>query len=151
MELVVSTAIMGTLAAFSIPALLQTQQGSNKAKTLDNINIIGASIINKYMELAPNGTAAGGAIAEFASTELLAANPLVATTEVIYSSIDTVLYGDLFPPGKLPVSPFGGGYQITGVAAGAASWTNGVLTITQNPALTVEDGDQAGISVTFKP
>ena len=149
MELVVSTAIMGTLAAFSIPAMLETQQSANKSKTIDNINIIGSSIINKYMEVAPNGSGLS-AIAVF-NTDLSSINPLIATTAIVFSTGDTVYYGDLFPPGKLPESPFGGGYRISGVSAGSASWTNGVLEIITNPSVTVADADQDGITVTFKP
>ena len=167
MELVVSTAIIGTLAAFAVPSYIEAGNKAKGAKSLDNINTIGAGILNAYSRVAGEGTSDGNAIAKFNAAIV---SPLDDNDGIIiyYDGIGDVTikmgvdgidnYGNLIPaifPNGVPESPFGGKYLITVDAAGIATWglSGGVITlnVTQTPQLTITDPVHTNISASFSP
>jgi prepilin-type N-terminal cleavage/methylation domain-containing protein len=153
MELVVSTAIIGTLAAFAVPSYIKAGNKSKGAKSLDNINNIGAGILQAYSRVASNGDGTQ-AIATFVNHTSVTSGLNV----IQYDSLGTVkyiTYDDIFP-GGVPVSPFTRANYVVSVSeTGEASWTiNGdqvVLTVTKVPQLTISDPEFSNIQNTFSP
>ena len=152
MELVVSTAIMGTLAAVAIPAYLETSESAKGTKANDTMNTIGSAIINSYMGVADQGSSGGFDIAEFTTTTTPIA--LTNTLGVInYGTSSTIDMDDIFPSG-VPISPFGSGWtiQVIGTTAGAATWGGNppVLTFTEAPTFVLADAVQTNLNKTFQ-
>lgn len=156
MELVVTTAIMGTLAAFAIPKYLETSQSAKGTKSIDNVNAIGSALLQAYQGVAAQGVAPN-AIATFSAT---VGDTLKVGTDVVeYDSSGTTVYlnvEDIFPGGA-PKSPFNDEYYIvSAVTPGAATWTvtgGGivVLNVTQQPSITIRDPEFTNIKNTFTP
>lgn len=154
-ELVVTIAIVGTLAAFAIPSYIEAGNNAKGAKSLDNLNNIGAALVMEYIKRAPFGDGTN-AIATFSAT---AGDTVKAETQVIkYLDSGTeafVTFGDIFP-GGVPESPFDNRkYVITAVTSGAGEWTSsgGIVTlrVTVQPAITIEDPSFSQISNIFTP
>ena len=156
MELVVTTAIMGTLAAFAIPKYLETSQSAKGTKSIDNVNAIGGAILQVYQDVAANGIGTN-AIATFSAA---VGDTLKFGTDVIqYDSLGTTAtidVEDIFPGGA-PKSPFNDEYYIvSAVTPGTATWTvsgGGIVTleVTQQPSLTIRDPQFSNIKNTFTP
>lgn len=155
MELVVTTAIVGTLAAFAIPSYIEAGNNAKGVKSLDNLNNIGAALVMEYLKRAPFGDGTN-AIATFSAT---AGDTVKAETQVIkYLDKGTesfVTFGQIFP-GGVPESPFDNQkYVITEVTSGSGAWTasGGIVTLTVSiqPAITIEDPSFSQISNTFTP
>ena len=155
MELVVSTAIIGTLAAFAVPSYIQANNKAKGAKSLDNVNIIGSAILNAYSRVASYGGPNGNAIAILnTAAPFDGSRQPITTDQIIISTQDTVTIGEIFPNG-LPASPFGNGYRVKVNAAGSATYamSNGILTliVSQKPTFQVFDAAQTNISANFTP
>lgn len=156
MELVVSTAIIGTLAAFAVPSYIQANNKAKGAKSLDNVNIIGSAILNAYSRVANQGGRSGNAIATLNTSSPFDGSGLPSTTDsIIFTADGGLTLGDIFPNG-LPASPFGQGYMITVNQAGNGSYTmssDGILTLTvsQKPQFEVKDVARNVIKRTFTP
>ncbi|MFQ6677182.1 MAG: type II secretion system protein [Fidelibacterota bacterium] len=155
MELVVTTAIVGTLAAFAVPSYIEAGNNAKGAKSLDNVNNIGSAIIQEYIKRAPYGDGTN-AIATFAA---VADDSVKAETQVIKylnNGVETfVTFADIFP-GGVPESPFDNReYLISAVTAGAGEWTTSggivTLTVTTQPSITIEDPSFSQIANTFTP
>jgi len=156
MELVVTTAIMGTLAAFAIPKYLETSQSAKGTKSIDNVNAIGSAILQAYQNVAANGVGSN-AIATFS---IAVDDTLKTGTDIIeYDSLGTTVtldVEDIFPGGA-PKSPFNDEYYVvSAVTPGAATWTvsgGGIVTldITQQPSITIRDPQFTNIKNTFTP
>ena len=155
MELVVTTAIVGTLAAFAVPSYIEAGNNAKGAKSLDNLNTIGSAVVQEYIKRAPYGDGTN-AIATFAAT---AGDTVSANTNVI-KFLDNgteafVTFGDIFP-GGVPESPFDNReYIISAVTPGAGTWTTSggivTLTVTTQPSITIEDPSFSEITNTFTP
>ena len=154
-ELVVSTAIMATLAAVAIPAYLETQESAKGTKAMDTMNTIGTAIINAYMQVADQGSTNGIAIAEF--TPAPTWTDIVTGLAIInYSSASTFDIEDIFPSG-VPSSPFtasGAGWQIQVIAdaEGKATWGGNppILTMVEAPTFALRDKVQTTLTATFQ-
>ena len=155
MELVVTTAIVGTLAAFAVPSYIEAGNNAKGAKSLDNLNNIGSAIIQEYIKRAPYGDGTN-AIATFAA----AANDSVKIETQVIKFLDNgteafVTFADIFP-GGVPESPFDNReYIISAVTPGAGEWTTSggivTLTVTTQPSITIEDPSFSEIANTFTP
>ncbi len=169
MELVVSTAIMGTLAAVAIPSFVEQGQAAKGAKSLDNINNIGAALLSQYALVAGEGDATEivnstpSAIATFnedLNSTQGTGDPILNTETVVFyasgTGADVITWNDLLPAG-IPVSPFDGvtAYAITASVAGYADWTltGGTVQLTNVviPLITIHDPTQPEIQNTFTP
>ncbi len=156
MELVVTTAIMGTLAAFAIPKYLETSQSAKGTKSIDNVNAIGSAILKAYQDVAANGVGTN-AIATFVASS---GDTLKTGLSIIeYDSLGTtknIKVENIFP-GGIPKSPFNDEYYVVGTTTpGAAEWTVSsggivVLKITQQPSITIQDPQFTNIKNTFTP
>ena len=125
MELVVTVAIIGTLAVFAVPAYLDAQQNGKANKALEVMNMIGSATVNKYTSVAHYGIGSS-ALARLVSTngewiELLDDTPLIQYDRGGVTR--TVLTTDLFKDG-VPKSPFGAGweFQVFADSIGSAHW-----------------------------
>jgi len=155
MELVVTTAIVGTLAAFAVPSYIEAGNNAKGAKSLDNLNTIGSAILQEYAKVAPLGVGSN-AIATFSvSTN----DSVTAGRKVItYDSLGTTAYikfSDIFP-GGVPQSPFDNDkYEISTSTPGAGAWTMSgdhvILTLTEKPSITIRDRTITTIINTFTP
>jgi prepilin-type N-terminal cleavage/methylation domain-containing protein len=154
MELVVTVAIIGTLAVFAVPAYLDAQQNGKANKALEVMNMIGSAVVNKYTAVAHHGYA-GSAISSLVTTggSWIA---LENTTELIRYDIGqddfVIITRDLFKDG-VPNSPFGSGWEIR-IAAdsiGTATWLGDppTLNISSHPAFSIRDGSQTQVRATY--
>jgi len=157
MELVVSTAIIGTLAAFAVPSYISAGNKAKGAKSLDNVNVIGSAILMEYNRVVSEGDAGGNAIATFSITANTVLDTLSNPEIISYGSDGngSIKVKDIFPSG-VPKSPFNeSAYLVTTVTPGAASWSISgglvALTITQRPSITIQDPAQSVIKGTFTP
>ena len=147
MELVVTVAIIGTLAVFAVPAYLDAQQNGKANKALETMNTIGSAIVNKYTSVAHYGIGTS-ALAQLNSTGS-AWIPLTDVTILIKydrgSGVVNVLTTDLFKDG-VPKSPFGSGWEffVHDDSVGAASWSGNPpeLNITSQPMFKIRDKNQ---------
>ena len=155
MELVVTTAIVGTLAAFAIPSYLEAGNNAKGVKSLDNVNNIGSALVMEYIKRAPYGDGTN-AIATFSAT---AGDTVKIETQVIkYLDKGTesfITFGMIFP-GGVPESPFDNQtYVISDVESGSGEWvaSGGIvsLEVTIQPSITIEDPSFSQISNTFTP
>ena len=150
MELVVTVAIIGTLAVFAVPAYLDAQQNGKANKALETMNMIGSAIVNKYTSVAHlgNGTSA---IASMKATDAWV--DLESLTEVIeYNPDQTVTMLLLFKDG-VPKSPFGSGWQfyVATDSSGYATWSGDppVLQLDNHPAFKIRDKNQIEVTATY--
>ncbi len=149
MELVVTVAIIGTLAAFAVPAYLDAQQNGKANKALETMNTIGSAIVNKYTSVSHYGIGTS-ALAQLVTTggsdtyvDLLDATQLIkydrGAGEV------TILVTDLFKDG-VPKSPFGAGWEfaVSPDSIGGASWGGDPpeLIMTSHPMFKIRDKNQ---------
>jgi len=149
MELVVTVAIIGTLAAFAVPAYLDAQQNGKANKALETMNTIGSAIVNKYTSVSHYGIGTS-ALAQLMST---GGNntyiPLLDDTELIQydrgAGPVTILVTDLFKDG-VPKSPFGAGWEIavSPDSVGGATWSGDPpeLNMTSHPMFKIRDVNQ---------
>ncbi|MBC8374771.1 MAG: prepilin-type N-terminal cleavage/methylation domain-containing protein [FCB group bacterium] len=147
MELVVTVAIIGTLAAFAVPAYLDAQQNGKANKALETMNTIGSSIVNKYTSVAHYGIGSS-ALAQLNSTGSDWIDLEDATVIIKYdrgNGIVSVVTTDLFKDG-VPKSPFGAGWQfyVHDDSTGEASWSGNPpeLLITKVPMFKIRDTNQ---------
>ena len=154
MELVVTVAIIGTLAVFAVPAYLDAQQNGKANKALEVMNMIGSAVVNKYTAVAHHGYQSS-AISSLVSTGG-AWLPLENTTQLIQYDLSgtptVVVTQHLFKDG-VPNSPFGSGWEIR-VAAdsiGTANWLGDppALNISSHPAFSIRDGSQTQVRATY--
>jgi prepilin-type N-terminal cleavage/methylation domain-containing protein len=154
MELVVTVAIIGTLAVFAVPAYLDAQQNGKANKALEVMNMIGSAVVNKYTAVAHHGYQSS-AISSLVTTGG-SWIPLESTTELIQYDIAgipyTVYTRDLFKDG-VPNSPFGSGWEIRVAAdsTGVANWIGDppTLNISSHPAFSIRDGSQTEVRATY--
>lgn len=147
MELVVTVAIIGTLAAFAVPAYLDAQQNGKANKALETMNTIGSAIVNKYTSVAHYGIGTS-ALAKLYSTGSAWTDLLDETIIIQYdrgSGIRSVVTTDLFKDG-VPKSPFGSGWEfyVHADSTGEASWSGNPpeLLITSVPMFKIRDKNQ---------
>ena len=149
MELVVTVAIIGTLAAFAVPAYLDAQQNGKANKALETMNTIGSAIVNKYTSVSHYGIGSS-ALAQLMSTGGADTYvDLLDNTELIQydrgSGAVTILVTDLFKDG-VPKSPFGAGWEIavSPDSVGGASWGGDPpeLIMTSHPMFKIRDKNQ---------
>ena len=153
MELVVTVAIIGTLAVFAVPAYLDAHQNGKANKALETMNLIGAAVVNKYTAVAHRGNNDdASAIASLVSTggAWLA---LSDSLDIIKHNPGTAInMRDLFKDG-VPDSPFGSGWeiQIADTAIGVATWSGEPpsLEILNNPRFKIRDVNQPSITATY--
>ncbi|MFQ6607306.1 MAG: type II secretion system protein [Fidelibacterota bacterium] len=155
MELVVTTAIVGTLASFAIPSYIEAGNKSKGVKSLDNINNIGAAVLQEYIKRAPFGDGTE-AIATFAATAGDTVKSDVQVIKFLDNGTETfVTFGEIFP-GGLPESPFDNQkYLVTAVTPGAGEWTisGGIVTlnVTVQPSIEISDPSFSEITNVFTP
>ncbi len=149
MELVVTVAIIGTLAAFAVPAYLDAQQNGKANKALETMNTIGSAIVNKYTSVSHYGVGTN-ALAELVSTGGNEAFiPMLDNTELIKydrgSGPVTIVMTDLFKDG-VPKSPFGAGWElaISPDSIGGATWGGDPpeLIMNSHPMFKIRDASQ---------
>ncbi len=157
MELVVSTAIIGTLAALAVPSYMSAGNKAKGAKSLDNVNVIGSAILQEYNRVVAEGDAGGNAIATFQITAGTVLDTLTNPEVISYGSdgAGSIKVKDIFPAG-VPKSPFNEGfYVVAAVTPGAAIWSLSgglvALTITQRPSITIQDPAHSVIQGKFTP
>ncbi|MCK4448048.1 MAG: type II secretion system protein [Candidatus Marinimicrobia bacterium] len=103
-ELVVSTAIMGTLAAVAVPSYIATQAKTKATKTMVNIASIGQAVGEEFNALV--GELGEVNLNQAKDTPFEVTN-LANCTILADSDGDTSMsFIDLFPSG-VPLSPFG--------------------------------------------
>lgn len=151
MELVVTVAIIGTLAVFAVPAYLDAQQNGKANKALETMNMIGSAIVNKYTSVAHLGNGSS-AIASLTSTGGAWVD-LESTTSVIeYNPSQTVTMLKLFKDG-VPKSPFGSGwqYRVVDDSSGYATWGGDppALQLTNHPAFQIRDKNQTEVTEAY--
>lgn len=154
MELVVTVAIIGTLAVFAVPAYLDAQQNGKANKALEVMNMIGSAVVNKYTAVAHHGYQTS-AISSLVSTGGSWVSLEHSTTLIQYDiggTPYTVLTRDLFKDG-VPNSPFGSGWEIRVAAdsVGTANWIGDppTLNISSHPAFSIRDGSQTEVRATY--
>ncbi|NQV30112.1 MAG: prepilin-type N-terminal cleavage/methylation domain-containing protein [Candidatus Marinimicrobia bacterium] len=149
MELVVTVAIIGTLAAFAVPAYLDAQQNGKANKALETMNTLGSAIVNKYTSVSHYGIGTS-ALAQLISTGGADTYiPLLDNTQLIQfdrgAGPVTVVVTDLFKDG-VPKSPFGGGWEfaVSPDSVGGASWGGDPpeLIMTSHPMFKIRDANQ---------
>ncbi|MBC8191064.1 MAG: prepilin-type N-terminal cleavage/methylation domain-containing protein [Candidatus Marinimicrobia bacterium] len=154
MELVVTVAIIGTLAAFAVPAYLDAQQNGKANKALETMNTIGSSIVNKYTSVAHYGIGSS-ALAQLNTTGGTWTELLDETIIIKYdrgSGVVSVVTTDLFKDG-VPKSPFGSGWEfyVHDDSTGEASWSGNPpeLLITKVPMFKIRDKNQPLVSAEY--
>ncbi len=103
-ELVVTTAIMGTLAAVAIPSYIETQAKAKSEKTMSNISEIGSKLGQLYQELS-------GEFGEMNLVGTLNTSISIDSTTAILQDAPSganvsKIWGDIYADG-IPTSPFG--------------------------------------------
>lgn len=150
MELVVTVAIIGTLAVFAVPAYLDAQQNGKANKALEVMNMIGSAIVNKYTSVAHYGYQSS-AISSLVTTggswvPIEDLTPLINYHTA--AGDQQVIMNQLFKDG-VPKSPFGAGWEIriTADSTGVAQWIGDppTLNIQQHPAFSIRDGSQTQV------
>jgi len=127
-ELVVTTAIMGTLAAVSIPSYIETQAKAKSEKTMSTISEMGQKLGQVYNELSGQY---GGMIllGESTSDGATIYDDTPALAENANADSDGLtLWGAIYA-GGVPVSPFGDknyGYQV--ITPGSVTYTQDAVT-----------------------
>jgi len=163
-ELVVTTAIMGTLAAVAIPSYLETQTKAKSEKTMANIAAFGSEIAKQFNELASlygsvqlasgaTGVAVVGTSA--ADVPIVDGGNILRATRV---SVPSTVSGsrtwlDIFPGGVYK-SPFGDlEYLMTVDNPGSVSYTadesGNVTPIVTKAQLTISDPEALQFTATF--
>ncbi|MEA3286760.1 MAG: type II secretion system protein [Candidatus Marinimicrobia bacterium] len=147
MELVVTVAIIGTLAVFAVPAYLDAQQNGKANKALETMNTIGSAIVNKYTSVAHYGIG-NSALAQLNSTAGAWVTLADNTILIKYNrgaGVVNVVTTDLFKDG-VPDSPFGSGWEffVHADSIGEASWSGNPpeLIITSQPMFKIRDKNQ---------
>lgn len=146
MELVVTTAIMGTLAALAVPSFIETQAKAKSTKSMSNISEIGSKLGQVYNELSGefgeiklNGetaTTPGGIASSFSS---VTTNVLILSEQVPAGGTANVKanrdWDDIFE--NPPLSPFGSNmYQYYISTAGEVTYNTddlGNVTVSVTP------------------
>lgn len=112
-ELVVTTAIMGTLAAVAVPSFIETNLKAKSEKTMANLSDIGSAVGQKFNDLATvygNVTvfpdAATGTTLTRSTVAVRAwnGNAFTYSTQTDTDEKIELLLGDVIP--NVPVSPF---------------------------------------------
>lgn len=164
-ELVVTTAIMGTLAAVAVPSYLETNAKAKAEKTMVNINSMGAEVGKVFNDLAAIygrvqlGTGATGtAVSVLNATQILTAGSRRSGTESEGFSWGPDANFDeehqLFPGGVYK-SPFNDAdYQMQVLNPGSVSYdvdeSGNVEVIVQKARLKIWDiEDVSNMSATF--
>jgi type II secretory pathway pseudopilin PulG len=155
MELVVTVAIIGTLAVFAVPAYLEAQQNGKANKAQEVMSTIGSAVVNKYTSIAHYGFQ-GSAISQLEATGDGTWLDLSPTTVLMRYEISgtpqVVTLQNLFKDG-VPKSPFGAGWQIQipDSSKGAATWVGDPpqLIISSNPAFMIRDANQIEVSAVY--
>lgn len=156
MELVVTVAIIGTLAVFAVPAYLDAQQNGKANKASETMNMIGSAIVNKYTSVAHYGIGTS-ALAQLVSTG--GADSWVTlgdATEIIQydrgAGVITVISTDLFKDG-VPKSPFGAGweFEVQADSIGSAHWEGDPpeLIMDTQPMFKIRDKNQPNIEAAY--
>jgi len=154
MELVVTVAIIGTLAVFAVPAYLDAQQNGKANKALEVMNMIGSAAVNKYTSVAHYGIG-NSALAAMVSTggawiTLADDTPLIqydrgGNTRTVYTT-------DLFKDG-VPKSPFGAGWEfyVSPDSTGSAHWEGDPpeLIMDSQPMFKIRDSNQNQVTVSY--
>jgi|GEM_PF-350231 prepilin-type N-terminal cleavage/methylation domain-containing protein len=154
MELVVTVAIIGTLAVFAVPAYLDAQQNGKANKALEVMNMIGSATVNKYTSVAHYGQGTS-AIAKLVSTGGTFI-PLADDTPLIQydrgGATRTVVTTDLFKDG-VPKSPFGAGweFQVYDDSTGGAHWEGDPpeLIMDSQPMFKIRDANQNEVQAAY--
>jgi len=154
MELVVTVAIIGTLAVFAVPAYLDAQQNGKANKALEVMNMIGSATVNKYTSVAHYGIGTS-AIASLVSTGGTWI-PLVDNTPMIQydrgGNTRTVITKDLFKDG-VPRSPFGAGWEfmVNPDSTGSAHWEGDPpeLIMDSQPMFKIRDKNQNEVQAAY--
>jgi len=164
-ELVVTTAIMGTLAAVAIPSYLETQTKAKSEKTMTNITAFGLELAKQFNELASvygsvrlasgaTGTAEAGAASGSAVDIVDGGNILFASTAgAPDTEEDSKTWKDLFPGGVYK-SPFREqAYQMKIVHPGGVSYnadlSGNVTPEVTKAQLTISDPEHTAFTATF--
>jgi type II secretory pathway pseudopilin PulG len=153
MELVVTVAIIGTLAVFAVPAYLDAQQNGKANKALEVMNMIGSAVVNKYTSVAHYGYGTS-AISSLEPTGDWV--PIQANTPLINyhtaAGNQQVFMSDLFKDG-VPKSPFGAGweYRVVAGSTGVAYWQGDppTLLIDEHPAFSIRDASQTQVKARY--
>jgi len=140
-------AIIGTLAAFAVPAYLDAQQNGKANKALETMNTIGSAIVNKYTSVSHYGIGTS-ALAQLVTTGGTFEDLLDNTELIQYdrgAGAVTIYVTDLFKDG-VPKSPFGAGWEIAvdPDSVGGASWGGDPpeLIMTSHPMFKIRDKNQ---------
>jgi prepilin-type N-terminal cleavage/methylation domain-containing protein len=154
MELVVTVAIIGTLAVFAVPAYLDAQQNGKANKALEVMNMIGSALVNKYTSVAHYGIGTS-AIAQLVSTggtwvDLEDNTPLIQYDRAGVTR--TIVTTDLFKDG-VPRSPFGAGweFQVFADSTGSAHWEGDPpeLIMDSQPMFKIRDKNQNQVQAAY--
>ncbi len=151
-ELVVTTAIMGTLAAVAVPSFLETNTKAKTAKTMANIADIGAAIGQRFNEIA----------GEYGTINVLpgysAEADMVGTLSTLgYGSegtvSDTLVLSNILP--NIPKSPFGDtDYKVALDSQSSVTYTtddDGNVTVAVTKAkITIRDVENAKLTTSFE-
>lgn len=110
MELVVTTAIMGILAAVAVPSFIETNLKAKADKTIANLSDIGSAVGQKFNELATNFGSIevfpdSGTAAFNLSTSTIALKAWAGGGDYPGTSSKTLTLGEVIA--IVPVSPFG--------------------------------------------
>lgn len=163
-ELVVTTSIMGTLAAIAVPSYLETQTKAKAEKTMANISEFGSELAKQFNELASvygsvqlASGASGTAVAGTAGSGAVIAddgNILFASTVGNKGAIlASKKWSDLFP-GGVHKSPFQNlAYNMAIVDPGDVSYgkdaSGNVTPDVTKAVLTISDPEDAAFTATF--
>ncbi len=155
MELVVTVAIIGTLAVFAVPAYLEAQQNGKANKAQEVMSTIGSAVVNKYTSIAHYGFGQS-AISQLIPTGTGTWLTLESTTLLMQYENEgnsiTISLQQLFKDG-VPKSPFGSGWeiQIPDTSDGYAVWQGDPpeLIMQRNPAFMIRDANQTQVSAVY--
>ncbi|MCG2716567.1 MAG: type II secretion system GspH family protein [Candidatus Marinimicrobia bacterium] len=152
-ELVVTTAIMGTLAAVAVPSFIETQAKAKSAKTMSNISEIGSKIGQVYNELSGEygDMKLEGSIVDFTGTVIADTTSILSENATVPDASAARTWGDIFE--NLPLSPFGNiAYEYYISTVGSVIYNTddqGNVTVTVTPwQIVIYDKESAPVSAT---
>jgi len=118
-ELVVTTAIMGTLAAVSIPSYIETQAKAKSEKTMSTISEMGQKLGQVYNELSGQY----GGMVLLGTGDQNVASGVAIMSQSASDTLGMTYWGDIYA-GGVPLSPFGDlPYEWSVVNAGSVVYT----------------------------
>ena len=155
-ELVVTVAIMGTLAAVSIPSYLETNNKAKTEKTVANMDDLCNTIGQRFNSLASEyGTVKvlPGATEGGPSELVEGINDILAFGAAGSSADSSLTFDDLLP--SIPMSPFGdNNYNITLITQSLVTYSqdsDGKMTVRVTKArIIIDDPESDQLYVTYE-